>query len=182
MFQFNYTITEDDYLKFNLNHTLHSKFGKRTALLCRLAVPFVFAFFTFIAWFGEPISPSLLKDIIFFSVLSILWNIFFEKYALYKNKKLMRKMKKVGRLPYNESGTLIFDENFIYDKGIFEQSMVSYNIIEAIYTTNEAVYIYNSAASAIILPYRFIENQAVFNSFMDFLQAKTNKTIINITK
>ncbi|MDE7268054.1 MAG: YcxB family protein [Lachnospiraceae bacterium] len=91
-------------------------------------------------------------------------------------------MKKSGRLPYSENGTLTFEENFICDTTPLQETKTSYNLIEEIYTTNEAIYIYNSAASALILPYRFIENQAVFNSLVDFLQAKTGKIIINITE
>lgn len=182
MFEFHYNITEDDYVKFNLNHSLHTKIGKRTVLTMQLCVPCIFAVLILLSLIKDISFSFLMTQIIIYGIGSIFWIIFYRKSILRNIKKSVRTMKKSGRLPYTENGTLIFDENYICEHTALQETKTAYSLIEAIYTTNEALYIYNSAISAIMLPYRFIESQEVFNSLMDFLQEKTGKTIINITK
>jgi len=178
IFQFHYTITDDDYIKFNLNHALNTKIGKKASLISKLAVPVLSALILLMLSLFSGDFGLLLTG----AILCIFWIVFFKKITLRNIKKNVRMMKKSGRLPYNEYGTLTFEENFICDAAPTQETKTSYNLIEAIYTTDEAIYIYISAASAIILPYRFIENQTVFNKLVDFLQKKTGKSIINITK
>ena len=180
MFQFHYTLTEDDYIKFNMNHALNTKAGKKTGLILKSLVPCIFVAMIVLSLSNGISHSSLITEIVIFTIVSILWVILYKKIILRNIKKSMRMMKKSGRLPYNINGTMTFDENLICDTAPTQETKTSYNLIEAIYTTNDAIYIYNSAVTAFILPYRFIENQATFNSFVDFLQAKTNKTIINI--
>lgn len=181
MFQFHYALTDDDYIKFNFNHALYTKTGKQTTHATKLLVPCSLV----LALLILPIHHDfqlLMIELITFSIISILWIVFFKKIVLYNIKKSVCRTKKSGRLPYTENGTLTFDENFICDQAQTQENKTSYSLVEAIYTTNEAVYIYINAMSAIILPYRFIENQTVFNNFINFLQEKTGKLIINITK
>lgn len=180
MYQFDYIITEYDYLKFSINHSLYSKSGRQYAVLLKICVPILFATPIFDALIYE--SPTLIPQIIVCTIMSVLWIVFFKKFIAYNARKKMRKMQKSGRLPYNENGTLIFGEDYIYDKSGSLRSQTPYNVIQAIFTADGAFYIYNSATTAFILPGRFIEDQVMFRGFSNFLQEKTGKTIINIAK
>lgn len=182
MFQFHYTITDDDYLKFNINHSTQTNIGKATVLTMQLSIPFILVFIILLSFINGSTFSALMVETIIFTIVSIFWIIYYKKSITRSLKRTMRATKKSGRLPYIANGTLIFDENFMHEDTALQEIKTAYSLIEKIYTTNEALYIYTSAVSAVILPYRFIESQEVFNSLVGFLQEKTGKTIINITK
>lgn len=182
MFQFNYTITDDDYLKFNINHSTQTKIGKTNVLTMQLIIPIILVFLMLLSYIKGNDFSDLMTQLIISVIVSIFWILYYKLSIPRIVKQTMRATKKNGRLPYIGNGTLIFDDNFMYENTGIQDTKTSYSLIEAIYTTNEALYIYTGAISAVILPYRFIESQEVFNSLVNFLQEKTGKTIINITK
>ena len=180
MFQFHYALTDDDYINFNLNHALYTKTGKKTALRSTLLPLGVLASILLLSLAYH--NFLLLITELVFTVLGILRMLYYKKIMLWVIKTNMRTLKADGRLPYEKNGILTFDENDIHNTTASEESRTSYSLVESVYATNDTLYIYTNAVSALILPYRFIENQDVLNNLIDFLQAKTGKPVIRLTK
>lgn len=178
MFQFNYDLTDDDYVKFNMHYMANSKLIKWTNLILRLfliflIVPIIIFFFDY--YETMPLSAAAL---FIFAMLLCLSEIIFYKKITQMYIKLIIRSRKRKHLLHTTKGTLIFEDNFIRDCNPLQEITFSYNLIHKMYMTNEALYLYYNTATAYILPYRFIENQTTFNALIDFLQAKTNKQVI----
>lgn len=180
MFRFPYAIMDDDYINFNLNHTLYTKKGKKTALRSTLLILCVLACILLLSLTYHNFL-LLIIELIVFTVLGILRMLYHKKLMLWVIKTNMRTLKASGRLPYEKNGILTFDENDIHNTTTSEESRTSYSLVESVCATNDALYIYTSAISALILPYRFIENQDVLNNLIAFLQIKTGKPVIRLT-
>ena len=183
MFQFNYTLTENDFFQFNINHQLYTRSGKRTfrvikySILCIMIIaitPFLFHDLTDLTDTVIIIATGIF--------CCIVWLISAKRIVIEQAKSFVRKQIKNNHISLPQGGTLSFEEQFISNVGTLQEGKISYRLIDSIYMTNMAIYIYITPTSAIILPYRFIESQEVFNSLVDFLQEKTNNTIINIVK
>lgn len=142
MLQFNYTLTDDDYVKFNVNSMLYTKFGKKTTVpLKLLVIPCWFIVFI-------SLSHDFVATIVSTLIASILWFIVFKSYITHFYKGTVRKMRKSGRPPYSENGTICFEEDCIHEICATQENKTSYNIVENIYMADDALYIYYSTTAA----------------------------------
>lgn len=163
-----YTLTEENYLNFNLYHTSHSKTIKKSLMIQRLMGPVLFIIFSFVF----PIVANLpfLGLFITFLVLSILWYTYYPKYFY---NLIMRQVKKAINEGNNDGllgkHRMTLTEDRLIDVTDTGKTEVLWSGMKELKEDDDNLYLYNSAMSAYILPKKDIHE---FDKIKLFLQNK----------
>lgn len=148
-----YTLTEDDYIKFNLYHTKQSETVQKNLFIQRIIGPILFIMFAII--FGLFSNLSLIGLLITFSILSVLWYFF---YPAYFYNLITRNVEKTIREGNNDTvlgqQQLIFKEDELVNLTLFGKTAVKWQGITELKEDEDYFYLYNSAVSAYIIPKR----------------------------
>ena len=176
MFEFDYTLSEKDYIEFNRYHAQYSPAGKRG---CNVALDIVIVALLLVL-VTELISGNtgdMIYTLIAFLVIGVI--MFFLRGPMLRwNINLSIKiMKKSGRLPYENQVNLRFENDLIIDKTPMTEIKTLYAKLERIAVGSSGVYLYTSAASAILIPNTAFTNAAQKYDFLQFMHQKTNLTI-----
>jgi len=152
-----YSLTEEDYLAFNLFHAKNSKAVSKSLMLQRFLSPIVFitAAFTF-SWIGD---VSLTASLIGFSFISILWIVYYPKYFYYlltkNSKKMLQEGKNDGLLG---DRYMTLSKEGITDVSSSGETKANWSGIKSIQEDDSRFYLYNSALSAYIIPKKSLQN------------------------
>lgn len=151
LLEINYILTERDYLKFNLFHAKNSKTVSKSLALQRFLAPVIFLIGAFVfSWIG---NESFIGLLITFSIIGVLWIIYYPKYfygLIIKNtRKMLNEGKNDGLLGEHK---MILSEIGIIDSNINSETQVKWIGIKKFEEVDNYFYIYNTAVSAYILP------------------------------
>ena len=155
--EIDYKLTEEDYLNFNLFHAKSSNTIAKSLALQRFLLPIIFLIAAFMfAWIGE---GSLVGSLIIFSIMGILWIVYYPKYFYGFMTKNSKKMLEEG----NNDGLLGDRCMILSDEGIVNSSSngetkVKWAGIKKIEEYDNYFYIYNSAFTAYILQKQSLTN------------------------
>lgn len=174
MFEFKTTLDDEDYLLFNQYHLLNSPLGKKSFMAFRFIIPFICFMFVVIFCIAGSDLQLILIEAIFLTISSILWVGCSKKMILKSMKNRIKKMKKEGRLPYNNEGILKFDDESIHEITPNTESKTNYSLIEKIAVTEKAIYIYFSSVQAYILPVTAFSEEMEKLKFLEFINSKVD--------
>lgn len=174
MFEFKFTLGDEDYVLFNQYHLLNSPLGKKSLMNCRLSFPAVALALILIFWIVGLDSSLILTEAIVMIISSILWVVFSKKILLKTMSRKIVKMKKGSRLPYSSEGTLTFDGESIHEVTLNTDNRTNYRLIEKIAVTEKAIYIYFSSVQAYILPLTAFSSDLEKQQFLEFITSKVN--------
>lgn len=160
-----FTLTEVDYLQFNLFHIKNSTTGKRTLTLLRYMTPLIFI--------GASVILSILLNasfIVFFSVFlvaSILWVMFYPKF-FYRNIKrttlrIINEGKNEGLIGEHH---LTLTEDGVSDLTAVGEMKSTWSGIKKIEEDLEHFYLYNSSVSAYIIPKRALQDEQELRNYI----------------
>lgn len=146
-----YNLTEKDYLNFNLYHAKNSEAVSKSLTIQRFLSPIIFLIAAFlISWIG---NESLIGLLITFSIMGVLWIVYYPKYfysIITKNtKEMLKEGKNDGLL--GEHCMKLSDEGIV-DSNFNGETRVKWKGIKKFEEDDNYFYIYNSAVSAYILP------------------------------
>ena len=173
LFQLNIYLSEEDYLDFNKFHSFESMHGKK--LINKTRIIFVLAMIILAALF------LLVMGLTTFSItyaallllFTLLYMVFFKKILTRNVKTQIKRLKKVGKLPFDPVSTLEFHEDKMVEITALQRTEQSYSIFERICVVkNRYVLLYKSSVGAYILPVTQIEAQLNQEDFIDFLSQK----------
>lgn len=163
--EINYTLTEDDYIHFNLFHTTHSKTVKKSLLIQRLLGPIIFIAFSYL--FSKLAHLPLMGLLITFSLVSILWIIFYPNYfykLIAKNvKKAIREGDNDGLLGKRQ---MSFSDNGLTDYTHSGKTEISWQGVKEFKEDDDYFFLYNSAVSAYIIPKRELVHSDEVRAFL----------------
>ena len=152
-----YSLTEEDYLNFNMFHIKNSKTAKRALNMQRFLTPILFIVASFVL--SKVGNISFLGLFIAFFMVSILWIIFYPRYfysyVIRNTKKMIKEGKNDGLLGEH---CMIFSEEGIVDSTTTSETKVTWSGIKNIKEDTHNIYLYNSSVSAYILPKRELNN------------------------
>jgi len=155
--EFQYNVTEEDYISFNLFHIKHSKTAKRSLNIQRWLSPVIFIAISYILSLMDD-TPFLLS-LPPFLIVSVLWVIFYPKYFYRRIKtgtrKFIREGKNVGMLGEH---TLFLSEEGVSEVSANGENKVTWQGMESFHENDNYFYLYNSAVSAFIVPKRDLKN------------------------
>lgn len=160
-----YTLTEDDYMNFNLYHVRNSSTAKKALKMQRLMGPFLYLFFTILVYLYLDIPLPVL--VIMFLALSSLWFFLYPRYfynhILRSTKKMIKEGTNDGLL--GEHHMIVSDEG-ITDFSTNRETKVQWSGIQLFKEDDENLYLYNSSVSAYILPKRDLKKTDVVRDYI----------------
>ena len=173
LFQLNINLSEDDYLDFNNFHSFESAHGKK--LIRKTRIRFILAM-VFLAALVVLILGWTTFSVVYAALLlllTLLYMLFFKKVLTLNIKTQIKRLKKMGKLPFDPVSTLEFHEDKMVEITALQRTEQSYSIFERICVVkNRYVLLYKSSVSAYILPVTQIEAQLNQEDFIDFLSQK----------
>lgn len=163
--EIDYTLTEEDYLNFNMYHVKNSKTATKSLNIQRFLGPLFFIVFAYV--FSLIVDIAFLGIFIPFLVISIFWVIFYPKYFYSLVKRQTKKMIQEGE---NE-GLLGKHHLLMTDEGITEitsssETRVRWESLKDLTEDDHSFYLYNSGLSAIILPKSALTNIKEFRTYI----------------
>ena len=173
LFQLNINLSEDDYLDFNKFHSFESMHGKK--LINKTRIIFVLAMIILAALF------LLVMGLTTFSItyaallllFTLLYMVFFKKILTRNVKTQIKRLKKVGKLPFDPVSTLEFHEDKMVEITALQRTEQSYSIFERICVVKDRyILLYKSSVGAYILPVVQVNAQLNQEEFVDFLSSK----------
>ena len=172
-FQLNITVTEDDYIAFNLFHSLDTAEGKRGVLKSRIIFLSLFVAIVVVLMFI--LRPTWFSTL--YCLLLGIWTfyrLFCVRHIISRNiKKHIEKIKKVGKVPFVPNATLEFYEDRLVEITETTRTECQYRAIEKICVVNDQhIFLYNSAASAFIISIPQIRAQVNPTDLLRFLSEK----------
>jgi Ca2+/Na+ antiporter len=173
LFNLNINLNEGDYLDFNKFHSFESMHGKKTIRKTRL--------FFILAMVILAALVILLLGWTTFSVIyaallllfTLLYMLFFKKVITRNIKAQIKRLKKIGKLPFDPVSTLEFYEDKMVEITASSRTEQGYAIFERVYIVKERyILLYKSSVSAYILPMSQVKVQLNYEDFVKFLSQK----------
>lgn len=174
MFEFNYSITEEDYVRFNEHHALTSEAGKKGLLAYRCVIPIISLCFIFVIWAISKDWTLVIIETVFLGILSLVWLLLSKKSYLRSLRRNIKIIKKNGKLPYSTESTLSFGDTTFTDSSKSISTTYDYSAIEAVWVTPTDIYIYTSSIQAVLMPFTIFSSVDEINSFIGFLSTKVD--------
>lgn len=173
LFQLNINLSEDDYLDFNKFHSFETMHGKKlinkTRIFFALAMIILAALFLLVmglTTFSITYAALLL-------LFTLLYMVFFKKILTQNVKTQIKRLKKVGKLPFDPVSTLEFHEDKMVEMTALQRTEQSYSIFERICVVKDRyILLYKSSVGAYILPVVQVKAQLNQEEFVDFLSSK----------
>ncbi|MBJ8031528.1 YcxB family protein [Bacillus cereus group sp. N21] len=170
--QVEYTLTEQDFIAFNLHYARHSKMVKRSLVLQHYIVAIIlFAVPLSVFLFGPPDYKSMDLPFIFL-LAGVIWIVFYPKCFYKLIERNIKKMLREGSYD-----NLIGKHNVqITDEGIIEtnnggETKLNWKGIEKVEENEAYIFIYVSSMSANIVPKHAFVQENSKNEFMRRLRA-----------
>jgi len=176
MYEFKFTLTENDYIEFNIFHSRNSPMVKK---FTRFIYIFTFAIIALalgvnLAGIEEDL---ILMLVVTGSVLVLLGGLlfllkkltFFDKAIL---KLQMNLMKGNGKLPFSEQNFLQFEDDCFIENTVDTETKTKYSKIERIAVSEKAIYLYLTAMTANIIPVSVFESEQQKEEFLAFINGK----------
>jgi len=173
-YQFEYELTEEDYLEFNKFHTLERSAKPKNHVRIRLCASLIMLISVAMFLIDSRVFAAIC---LVFSLAFFIISIFGTRIDLFFIKSAINAMKKEGKLPYGKNNLLQFHEEFIMEFEDEDESKFKYITLEQVVTGNCAIYIYRNAITAIILPFSAFESKEQRNEFLRFINDKMNRAI-----
>lgn len=180
--KFEITITEEDYIKFNIDHLKTSQVGKwmtRTTWFIFI-MAFVFCGISFFINAKSDGTPLFVPTIwtAFFGILMLVYMLFFNKKVIKRSvMKTIKVQKKDGKLPFFEKSVIEFTDEEIIEETDTGISRAKYDKLETLCICDTVMYLYINSQQAIILPYSQIDGQK--DAIISMLKEKGNIKIVN---
>jgi hypothetical protein len=173
MHQFKYTLSDNDYFEFNKHHLFNAPANKGGLVAARLMVPAIFVVFLLLSLVFIGFDVSLfIGQVVGYTIISVAWGFLVKPFYVFTLKKNIKTMKKHGKLPYVQDILICFDEDSVIETTPETETKMKYTKIERIAESNLAIYVYTSAAQAIILPFSVFESEKQRDDFRDFIHCK----------
>jgi hypothetical protein len=144
---------------------------QQRAVRARFINPVIYMAFSLVL---GTIIPYPIISYIVFGIISLCWLIFYKQINNLMLKKNKKKKKKAGKLPMQNNIHMLFDENDFTEKTELNESKYLYSCIESINMGEKAIYLYNGAVQAFIIPNSVFNDVSEKELFKQFVKSKTD--------
>ncbi|MBQ8026599.1 MAG: YcxB family protein [Clostridia bacterium] len=173
LFRFNINLTEDDYLAFSKFNSFESTHGKKQLNKSRILLIALMIFMIAIVLLLGGFTPVTSGYAILVTILTVLYLLLLKKILNYYIKAQIKRMKKIGKLPFDPVSTVEFDEDKLTEATAASRTEQSYSALEKICVIKDRyILLYNSSISAYILPIQQIKAQSDTDEFLRFISSK----------
>jgi hypothetical protein len=166
--QIEFDLNKQDYIDFNLYHAKTSQAVKKSLFFQRFGPPVLFLVLSFLL---EAITViPLLYWLIAFSVVAVLWILF---YPAYLNKILTNRISRMVDEGKNKDllgrRVMIIDEKGIEGKSENGETRIAWSGVERIVSADHFILIYTSSISAYIIPGRAFATDQDRDAFLEYI-------------
>ena len=173
LFNLNINLSENDYLSFNNFHSFESAHGKK--LIWKTRIRFILAM-VFLAALVVLILGWTTFSVVYAALLlllTLLYMLFFKKVLTRNIKTQIKRLKKMGKLPFDPVSTLEFYEDKMVEITALQRTEQGYTIFERVCVVKDRyILLYKSSVTAYILPVAQIKAQLNQENLVDFLSKK----------
>ncbi len=166
-------LTDEDYLRFNIFYAHHSKAGKHSINMSRIAFPVLSAALIFLFFIAGAEYSLIAVETVFLAAASIVWCIYVPKIIEKNIRKNILNMKADGRLPFHADSEIEFQDSVIVEANKQGEARINYKDIENIYAEKDYLYIFYSAAEAFIIPYHCLGRDK--DQVVEYVRKKKDK-------
>lgn len=172
MFRLNISLSDEDYLAFQMYTYWEIQGNKKRVLIYRLIAGFlIFSSFLLVAvqWID---TGEFSFSLAILSVLFILFMVFLK--AIYKQsfKWHLANRKKAGKLPYDKTSTLIVEEELIRDLSAEMETTYHYAAFDKIVEHGTTIYLMIDTLRAILIPATAFSDEEQRRQFIAFIEGK----------
>ena len=173
LFKLNLNLTEDDYLNFNTFHTFESAYGKKTVIKTRIMFILIMALLEVYIIFAFGPTPLGIGYAALLLAFVVLYMVFFKKIVTRNINAQIKRLKKIGKLPFDPVSTLEFYEDKLVEVTPSSRTEQGYGVLERICVVKDRyILLYKSSVNAYKLPVAQIKEQLDQESFIAFLSGK----------
>ncbi|MEG0641536.1 MAG: YcxB family protein [Clostridium sp.] len=164
-----YSITKDDYLKFNMYHLESSPGVKKELIIHRFVVPILIIglAFALAVLTGMPLTIGVPVCV----VGAICWSVFYPKF--YKKNALRNVSKMLGRGVQSESiskNSITVQDEGIYASSQAGQTLHKWNEVIKFHETADHIFIYVTQKLAHVIPKRAFKDKEEENEFIEIIK------------
>ncbi len=171
-----YSLTEQDYIKYNIDHMHNSETGKKALRTSRFFQPMLFLLAPFLlnGFFHMKLSYWMLS----FVVIFIAWVIFYPKFLQRSiTRKVEMKMRTGSGASLLGNRVLELQKNEIVEKSSSGEFRKGWDAVQKIIETDRHIYIYISASAAFIIPLSAFLDANAKDEFLSFINKRSGKTV-----
>lgn len=171
MYKFKGSITEDDYIDFNVFHVNNSKSLRKRDLSLKVIFPIGFTLFVILS--GNKFDEAYWAMLLLGSLLFIfLMPILVEKSVRQRTRAMLRDDHN-GDL-FNEADYL-FDESGIKIESANSSSFIKWRSVSKILENEERFFIYVNSVQALIIPKAYLNNNDQIDEFREYIKSLIEK-------
>lgn len=175
-FQLDIQLTEEDYVLFNQFYSLKSPQGKQLAKKTQALTVGVCMVCSLVFLSMEGLTIYSWVFFLVMALCAVFYLLNFEAIQKRNIEKLIQRMKKNGRLPYDESSAYTFYEDKFLEVTPLQRIERSYALTERVCVVQDQfILIFISSATACILPMEQVKAQVDTEAFIQFLSEKCAK-------
>lgn len=172
-YKFNVTLTDKDYLDFNIFWMIKSPYGKKQMMKLRLVLLALFvAGGIAILLLGDN-SAQTYMSVCSLAVMLVLFQLFMARFMAWSLKGQLKTMKKSGRLAYSPRSVMEFYEDYFVESTDENRNEQKYSGIERISVISGKInYIHINNTMAYLLPVSSFATAEECRSFIEFMKTK----------
>lgn len=180
MLQYHCTLTDDEYIDFNLFTLRSNPAYKRALLLCRMMVPAMLFLLLLLNIINK--YDGIVIFAVMYGVAALIWVFAVKPLYDFITLRNIKSQLKHSRSLYTPEYTLYFNEDHILDISPQQETKVFYEKIERVCVNRGAVYIYPTSVSAMILPAAVFPADADRDRLLSFLAQRRSDLQIERSK
>nr|WP_300003902.1 YcxB family protein [Tissierella sp.] len=163
-----FRLTEEDYINYNIEHAKRSPSIRKSILFQRLMGPAVFIIAPFVV--AKYSEIPLWYWITLFGITTIVWLVFYPKYANWEMKTRLKKMmKEKNHESLLAERTLILTQDGITEESPGEKSSIIWEKIVSLEETEDYIHVYISPVEAHVIPKRVFKDQQSQSLFIEYI-------------
>lgn len=172
-FQLNVTITDQDYLEYNVFWMLRSPYGKRQMRSVRLMTAAVVVLLMIVfLWQGGFSVGAWIAFLLMAAVLG-LSQIFMGKFFALAMKRTLKSLKKSGKMGYSPKAILEFYEDHFAEITPENKTEQRYSALERVSVVDgKTVYLHVNNVMAYLLPVACFASEEELTAFLEFIRGK----------
>jgi len=170
-YQFEYKLTEQDYLNFNEFHFFNSPANKAGIYFWRWSIFWIFIVLS--------VLLASTSRFVFSGIslgVSLVYVFGLNRYYKWRIRSGILHGKKYEKLPYPENALLQFGEDAIIEVTPGIEMKIKYTALTKIATncstSRDCIYIYHNATQAFLIPFSVFEGEQQRTKFLEFINSK----------
>ena len=175
-YQLSITLSENEYLTFNIFHSFESAPGKKTVRKTRIIYIAVMVILIALVFLLLGRSVFSVVYALLLGLITIVYMLLFKKILTHNMKSQIKKLKKLGKLPYDPVSSFEFFDDKLVESTASKRIEHSYSDIERICVVKDRfILLYYSSIGAYTLPISQVTQQLNPESFLSFLAEKCSQ-------